>query len=87
MSLNIKNPETEELAHRLAAATGESLTGAVTVALRERLSRVNTSEQALVAERAERLRAVALDAVGRWAEPYRTAEHGELLYDDAGLPR
>lgn len=87
MALNIKNPDTEELAHRLAAATGESLTGAVTVALRERLSRVNASNQAVAAERAERLRAVMLDAAARWVEPYRTGEHGELLYDDAGLPR
>lgn len=87
MSLNIKNPETAELAHRLAAATGESLTGAVTVALRERLSRVAASKPDAAAERAERLRALARDAAGRWVEPYRSAEHGDLLYDDIGLPR
>jgi antitoxin VapB len=87
MALSIKNPETEDLAHRLAAATGESLTGAVTAALRERLARVQASDQAAFAARAERLRAVSLDASGRWVEPYRTGEHGDLLYDDAGLPR
>ncbi len=87
MPLNIKNLETEDLAHQLAAATGESLTGAVTVALRERLARVQASDQSATAKRAERLRAVSLDASGRWAPPYRTAEHGDLLYDDAGLPR
>jgi antitoxin VapB len=87
MALNIKNSETEELAHQLAAATGESLTGAVTVALRERLSRVAGSNPDAATERAERLRAVARDAAGRWVEPYRSAEHGELLYDERGLPR
>ena len=33
MSLNIKNPETCELARELAQLTGETMTGAITVAL------------------------------------------------------
>lgn len=40
MSLNIKNPEVEELARRVAAATGASLTAAVAQALREKLARI-----------------------------------------------
>ncbi len=40
MSLNIKNPEAHRLARKLADATGESLTEAVTVSLRERLASV-----------------------------------------------
>ena len=36
MGLNIKNETTERLAHELARATGESLTTAITVAVRER---------------------------------------------------
>jgi antitoxin VapB len=87
MALNIKNPEAENLAHRLAAATGESLTGAVTTALRERLARVQASDQSAAAERAQRLRAVSQDASGRWAEAYRTGQHGDLLYDEVGLPQ
>ena len=39
MSLNIKNSETCMLARDLARLTGETMTGAVTVALRERLAR------------------------------------------------
>ena len=39
MSLNIKNEETCRLARELAQLTGESMTGAITVALRERLER------------------------------------------------
>jgi antitoxin VapB len=87
MALNIKNREAEELAHQLAAATGESLTGAVTAALRERLARVTASDHAGMAKRVELLRALSKDAAGRWVEPYRSAEHGDLLYDQAGLPR
>ena len=43
MSLNIKNAETHRLARELAALTGESMTGAITVALREALSERNVS--------------------------------------------
>ena len=39
MHLNIKNDEAHELAAELAKLTGESLTSAVTLALRERLAR------------------------------------------------
>lgn len=40
MALSIKNPETERLARELARATGESLTEAVTKAVRDRLVRM-----------------------------------------------
>ncbi len=39
MSLNIESDETCRLAGELARPTGETMTGAVTVALRERLAR------------------------------------------------
>ena len=39
MSLNIKNDETCRLARELAQLTRESMTGAITAALRERLER------------------------------------------------
>jgi antitoxin VapB len=40
MALNIKNPEVERLAAELASLTGESKTGAVGQALREKLDRI-----------------------------------------------
>ena len=40
MALSIKTDEADRLARELAAATHESITEAVTVALRERLARV-----------------------------------------------
>jgi antitoxin VapB len=86
VGLNIKNDEAERLARELAAVTGESVTRAITVAVRERLARLQHRDDAAAAERAARLREIARDAAGRWVEPYRTTDHGDLLYDESGLP-
>jgi antitoxin VapB len=87
MSLNIKNEQAERLARQLAAETGETVTRAVTVAVSERLDRVRRTDEGVVAERIGRMREIGRDAASRWVEPYRSADHGELLYDEAGLPR
>lgn len=87
MSLNIKNDEAEHLARRLAAATGESITYAVTVAVRERLDRVQGQELRESSARAARVREIIEDSANRWIEPYRTGDHGDLFYDESGLPR
>ena len=71
MSLNIKSEEAERLARSLAEATGESLTGAITVALRERLARVRDRDGDQLAEREARLRAIGADAGRRWAPAHR----------------
>jgi antitoxin VapB len=44
MALNIKNPEAHRLAQEVADVTGESLTEAVTLALRDRLAAVQRAE-------------------------------------------
>ena len=83
MALNIKNPEAHRLAQQLARETGESLTEAVTVALRERLASVTRHEPAgLEAHVAEIQEFVA-------ALPDRdTRTPDEILgYDERGLPR
>ncbi len=82
MSLNIKNPEAHALAAQIARKTGESLTEAVTVALRERLARLEQPDAL-----AEDLLAIGKDCAARLKEPWRSVEHGALLYDDLGLPR
>ena len=84
MSLNIKNKETHRLAQELAAATGESMTEAVTEAVRERLDRVRRRHGTTLAER---LLAIGKDCAPRLKEPYRSADHRDLLYDERGLPR
>jgi antitoxin VapB len=87
MAINIRNAEAEELARRLAAATGDSLTGAITTALRERLSRVRSgAEGAPPSDRHQQLHAIATDAAGRWTIAYGSTNHGALLYDESGLP-
>jgi len=87
MALNIKNAEAEELARQLAAATGESVTRAVATALRERLDRIRHVNEAAAAGRAARIREAVKDSASRWVEPYRSGDHGRLLYDESGLPR
>jgi hypothetical protein len=49
--LNISNQEAHRLAEELAKLTGESMTTAVTVALRERLDRVRREQSLTLAER------------------------------------
>ena len=80
--LNIKNPEAHALAQRVAALTGETMTEAVTIALRERLARIETNES-LAAE----ILALGRDCAKRLKEPWRSADHADLLYDESGLPR
>jgi antitoxin VapB len=83
VSLNIKNEETHHLVQELAALTGESQTAAVTIAVRERLERIRHLREAGLADR---LLAIGADTARRLAEPYRTVDHGDLLYDENGLP-
>jgi len=84
MSLNIKNEEAHKLANQLAKLTGENMTEAVTTALRERLDRVRNRRGAGLAERLMR---IGKDCAAHLKEPFRSAAHGDLLYDERGLPR
>ena len=86
MSLNIKNPEAHRLAERVAELTGETLTEAVTTALRERLARIEESK-GFDEDLYRRLKALAAGCRDLWREPYLSAEHGDLLYDEMGLPK
>lgn len=51
MSLNIKSKETHHLAQQLAALTGQSITDAVTDAVRERLTQVRRERDPHLLER------------------------------------
>jgi antitoxin VapB len=84
MSLNIKNEDTHGLVRELARLTGESQTTAVDTAVRERLARIRRLRGAGLADR---LLAIGADTAHRMPEQLRTAEHGDLLYDESGLPR
>ncbi len=83
MLLNIKSPEADALVAELARLTGESKTGAVIVALRERLERARR-------ERDPQSLSQDLQAIGKRCAAHGradTTDHADLLYDEAGLPR
>jgi antitoxin VapB len=84
MGLNIKNKEAHRLAEELAELTGESMATAVTIAVRERLDRVRQERNPSLADR---LLAIGRDCAAHLKEPFRSADHAELLYDERGLPR
>ena len=85
MGLNVKNTETCRLADELARLTGETTTGAITVALRERLEReklkrsveTRVQETRVIAERCAKLMGPGPSAIAI----------GEMLYDERGLPK
>lgn len=83
VGLNIKNAETHRLVQELADLTGESLTTAVTEAVKEKLARVRGENGAGLAER---LMAIGRDCASHLREPYRSIDHGAMLYGDDGLP-
>ena len=85
MSLNIKNEETCRLAGELAHLTGETMTGAITVALKERLYRENSERSAEA--RVERLLAIGRRCAGMMGDGPSAVEHGDFLYDERGVPR
>ena len=84
MGMNIKNPEAFRLAHELSDLTGDTVTGAVTTSLRERLERLR-------AEQREGLGAALLvigrDTAKRLPESMRQGDLDEVLFDEDGLPR
>ena len=84
MGLNIKNEETHRLAQELAMLTGESMTSAVKEAVRERLDRVRRERGVSLADR---LLAIGKECAAHLKEPFRSIDHGDLLYDERGLPR
>jgi antitoxin VapB len=84
MRLNIKNDETCRLVEELAKLTGETLTGAVTQAVRERLDRLRRGRDGRLADR---LLWIGKDCAAHLKEPFRSADHGDLLYNERGLPR
>lgn len=79
--LNIKNPEAYRLIRKLADATGESMTEAVTVAVRERLERIGRDF------RVDEILAMAKEIRDRLPPGYLDQDFDNLLYDKDGLPK
>ena len=60
------------------------MTGAVVVAVRERLDRVKQQKNGSLTER---ILAIGRDCAKRLGPEYRALDHDALLYDEKGLPR
>ena len=85
MSLNIKNPEAHKLAADIAKLTGETLTEAVTQALRERAERLKTKK--FDQKKFDELMRIADDMASRMTPEQKALNIDELLYDEMGLPK
>lgn len=84
LALNIKNEDTYDLVEQLSKLTGENMTEAVTEAVRQRLESLRRQSQGGTAER---LLWIGRDCAAHLKEPFKSVEHGDLLYDENGLPR
>ena len=91
MSINIKSDETCRLADELARLTGETRTVAITAALRERLEREKRergpdTRAGELQDRAGELQDIGRRCAGLLSDGPSAAAHGDLLYDERGLP-
>jgi antitoxin VapB len=82
MALSIKTEDADRLARELAALTHESLTEAVTTALRERLERVQASRRSDYEARLKRL----VDEYNSYEVVDDRSADEILGYDENGLP-
>jgi len=85
VSPNISDAETCRLAAELARLTGETTTGALTTALRQRLGRERRKRNAALL--AQELHAIGQRCAALLAPGPTAVEHGNLLYDERGFPR
>ena len=82
MNLNIEDPEAHRLAQAISEATGETMTRAVTEALRDRYASI---ERRKGRASVEEILAIADQVSSQVKRPY--PDHGTLLYDENGLPK
>jgi antitoxin VapB len=83
MPISLKNQQTEELARRLAALTGESLTDAIRIAIIERYDRLRRARARHTVE--EQLNEIGVRCARRPVISNMTDD--EILgYDESGVP-
>ncbi|WP_319450688.1 MULTISPECIES: type II toxin-antitoxin system VapB family antitoxin [unclassified Mycobacterium] len=80
MALNIKDASVHEAVKQIAKITGESQTEAVAKAVNERLARLQQDDLAA------RLLAIGRKTASRMSPETKQLDHGQLLYDERGLP-
>lgn len=81
MRMNIKDEQAHQWARKLASITGESLTEAVAVAIRERLERLEAPHRPSVSERLKRISEECAPLL------QDIPDHAQLLYGKDGMPK
>lgn len=82
---NIKNEETNRLVKELADRAAERMTTVEIEDIREKLKRQHPAQQHQGL--ADKLLHLGRETAPLWREPWRSTPHGELLYDEHGVPR
>jgi antitoxin VapB len=83
MPIHIKNPEAERLVREISHSTGESLTQAIVIALKERLERLKGRRHARSAE--DKLKSI-LQRIDQLPDLDRRSADEILGYDRHGVP-
>jgi hypothetical protein len=88
-SLNIKNEETYQMVHDLAALKGISLVAAVKEAVQEKLDRERAEQERRNSRKgmAQRLMAIARECAPLMNDGRTSKELMDDLYDENGLPK
>lgn len=90
VQLNIKSIEARLLAEELAAETGDSITQVVTQALRRERDAIRQEKSSMPDAQRQRdldFHRLIAGSRGRWRGAAPSLDHGDLLYDELGLPR
>lgn len=84
IAISIRDGETDRLAREIARLTGETLTETIGIVLRERPERVRAQRDG---GRLAPQREIGDRCATHNCAPVSSSDHGELLYDELGLPR
>ncbi len=85
MALNIKNQETCDLAREVAEMTDDTMTSAITIALKQRREQLKRERDR--DELRKDLRTIAKRCAAKLGPGPSAIEHGDFLYDEYGLPK
>ncbi len=85
MALNIKSSEAHRLATELAKLTGKSLTAVVIDAMRLQLEQLKRKQT--VENRVREIMAIGERAAAHLNQPGKSTDHGDMLYDEMGMPK
>jgi antitoxin VapB len=83
MAFNIKNEETIQIAREIAERTGESIAAVFDGAVRDRRKRMEDEREAKV----QRILRLTSEMRARMSPETLALDHGELLYDEKGMPK